>query len=81
MPEWELTDAEKAQLRDRLIDEFSEEGLSFLRTIDEGAEAQAKKLVEWQSSDCLNHKHNLTPRWRCRCWECMEELRRQVGLE
>lgn len=45
-----------------------------------GAHAQVKKLVEWLSSDCLNHKHNLTPRWRCRCWECMEELRHQVGF-
>ena len=76
--DWELTDEEKAWLRDRLIDEFSEEGLSFLRTIDGAAQAQVKKLVEWLDGQ-MEYVQGV---WVLDAtFEGWEELKRQVGLE
>lgn len=54
------------------------------------AQAQAKKLVEWGDEKCLDesHKHSFVtssnhPSLRVRryCLKCLEQLRRQVGLE
>ncbi len=42
-------------------------------------QAQAKKLVEWGDEDCKEHCHSLFSRFECA--DCLEELRRQVGLE
>jgi hypothetical protein len=48
---------------------------------EEGAEAQAKKLVEWGMGICQNKEHHGLGNCRFDCMECFKSLRKEVGVE
>ncbi|MBU2249761.1 MAG: hypothetical protein KKD77_23645 [Gammaproteobacteria bacterium] len=47
-----------------------------------GCQKTARKLVEWLYGPCSDASHNLVlVRYRLQCPECMQQLRKEVGLE
>lgn len=75
VPEWKLTDEEIEQAWRSLTGDYVSHN-DMDRAV---AQAQAKKLVEWQDEPCFKHKQTrIVPRRLCKA--CLQELRRQVGL-
>lgn len=68
MNEWKLTDDEQVKVWE--TGENQDPFVDFERI----AHAQAKKLVEWLTH-CCGDKPDL------HCWECVEQLRKEVGLD
>lgn len=49
--------------------------------VDAGADAMARKMLEWLDEPCDNTKHMYFEQKRCFCSECMQQIRKGVGLE
>lgn len=78
---WMLTDEEKKPLAKKYVaSKLDGLLLAFDVLLNEVAQAQAKKLVEYYEGRCFTEHEHLLSRTRVFCKLCRQELRRQVGL-
>ena len=76
--DWMLTDEEIVQLD--IPSNVNKETLEWecYRGI---AKAEARKMLGWLDEPCDNTKHMYFEQKRCFCSECMQQIRKGVGLE